>query len=188
MLGEEGPDSRLTRGTGSFVVHGKKASVINFGTGLQNMSQDAMQQTRRDDPSRPSSQQAGSPSSGDDEDYHSAMGDVRGWRGRRESATSASTATARSFRELHRKYSRSASAGARLSVPSDDESDAAVSVSGSGRTPLPRIDHESSDEDGEGAGRSVPERPEYFTPMSEPASPVGNDEKDRGRGVTREAV
>lgn len=187
-LDEEGADSRLTRGAGSFVVHGKKASVINFGTGLQNMSQDAMQLVRRDDPSRPSSQQAGSPSSGDDDEYHSVMGDVRGWRGRRGSATSASTATARSFRELHRKYSRSASAGARLSVPSDDESDAAASVSGSGRTPLPRIDHESSDEDGEGAETSVPERPEYFTPMSEPASPVDNDEKDRGRGVTQEAV
>lgn len=40
-VSEDGPqDTMLTRGTGSFVVHGKKASVINLGTELQSLSQD----------------------------------------------------------------------------------------------------------------------------------------------------
>lgn len=187
-LDEEGADSQLTRGTGSFVVHGKKASVINFGSGLQDMAQDdkvkSLQQARRDE-GRPSSQRENSPSS-EDEDFHSIAGDARGWKERRESATSASTATARSFRELHRKYSRSASAGARLSVPSDGESDAAMSVSEGRRTPLPPIDPESSGDDGEGAKESVQTRPPYFTPVSEPTSPASDDENDRGREMKRE--
>ena len=189
-LDAEGGDSQLTRSTGSFVVHGKKASVINFGSGLQNMAQDDRVKSLhhgRHEGSRPSSQGAVSQASGD-EDFHSVMGDTREWRERREreSATSASTATARSFRDLHRKYSRSTSAGARLSVPSDGESDAAVSVSDGRRTPLPPIDHESSGEDEEVLVESVRDQPRYFTPVSELASLVSNEEDDRGRGTTRE--
>lgn len=185
---EQGADSQLTRGTGSFVVHGKKASVINFGSGLESMVQDdkvkPLQQGWRDD-GRPSSQQATSPSSEDD-DFHSVVGDTREWNERRESATSASTATARSFRELHRKYSRSTSAGARLSVPSDGESDAAMSVSEARRTPLRPIDPESSAGDGESGGESVQDQPRYFTPVSELTSPGSDDgENDRGRETKR---
>ncbi|SPN98852.1 related to sec7-domain protein [Cephalotrichum gorgonifer] len=191
-LNEEGTDRRLTRGVGSFVVHGKKASVINFGSELQSMSNDekmrAMQQARRDDqPPSPTLMQATSPSS-EDEDFHSVMGDTRQWKERRESATSASTATARSFRELHRKYSRSASASARLAVPSDDDSDAALSFSEGRRTPLPPIEPEPNSDEEDGTAGPVQRRSEYFTPTEEPTSPVSYEENDRGREPTRAAV
>ncbi|KAK6849672.1 hypothetical protein PG995_013505 [Apiospora arundinis] len=115
---------------GSFTVHGKKASVIEFGSSLQNMtSEDRIRQRKQsviDDPIL-------SPASVDD-DFHSIIElPVHGPRERRGSAASASTATARSFRELHRKYSTHRG----LTVPSDDDSDAAHSFSEGRRSPLP---------------------------------------------------
>jgi len=157
---------KLTRGAGSFVVHGKKASVINFSSELHGISQDdkiRRQQSRWDEPPL-------SPDNVDDDDQSllnvgdagdEYIPDVRDCRDRRESAASASTATARSFRELHRKYSRSTSAaGPRLALPSDEDSEVAVSFSDGRRTPLPPIDNDSSsddddddddDDDGDGA-------------------------------------
>jgi hypothetical protein len=145
-------DDMLTRGTGSFVVHGKKASVINFGTELQNMSQDEKLRQRKH-ASR--EYHSISPANGGIDDFRSALGDTLGSRERRESAASASTATARSFRELHRKYSsaqsaRAASSGGRLAIPSDGESEAAVSFSDGRRTPLPPVDSDSADSADEG--------------------------------------
>ncbi|KAL6863196.1 hypothetical protein ACO1O0_003440 [Amphichorda felina] len=154
-------DSTLSRGTGSFVVHGKKASVINFGTGLQNMSNDEKLRARRQ------SQQLDQPlsptlSNGDDDDFYSAAGDLGDTEeptSRRESVASASTATARSFRELHRKYSsahasRSVSNSGRLAVPSDGESEAAVSFSEGRRSPLPPIETEEEEDDERSEGES----------------------------------
>lgn len=147
-------DVVLTRGTGSFVVHGKKASVINFGSELQSMSQDekirARKQSQQTDPPLSPMMSAGE----EDDDFHSAVAipvDAQDTRERRESAASASTATARSFRDLHRKYSsaqaaRSASAGGRLAIPSDGESEAAVSFSDGRRTPLPPIETDVDEE------------------------------------------
>jgi hypothetical protein len=70
-------------------------------------------------------------------------------RDRRASAASASTATARSFRELHRKYSsaqhRSVSAAGRLAVPSDADSEVAVSFSDGRRSPLPPMETEEEE-------------------------------------------
>ncbi|PMB68002.1 Protein transport protein sec73 [Beauveria bassiana] len=153
---ETGRDSMLSRGTGSFVVHGKKASVINLGTEIQNMSTDdkiiALKlQHQGDQPPSPSL------SYGGDEDFHSAVevssegGDSRD---RRESSASANTATALSFRELHRKYSsaqaaRIVSASGRLAIPSDGESEAAVSFSDGRRSPLPPIETESDEDNAE---------------------------------------
>ncbi|MBE3111656.1 MAG: hypothetical protein IMZ46_14315 [Acidobacteria bacterium] len=125
---------------------------------------------------------------GEDEDFYSVAGAATPeWKEkeRRPSATSASTATARSFRQLHRRYSRSASTAGRLSAPSDGESDAAVSFSEGGPTPLPPIDPESGGEEGPGAADERV-RSGYFTPVSEPASPVDEGEGERGRGATRE--
>jgi hypothetical protein len=147
-------DSMLSRGTGSFVVHGKKASVIDLGTELQSMSTDERLRLRTQ---ASHNEIPGSPpllSPTEDDDFHSALGDVRESleRRRRESAASASTATARSFRELHRKYStaqsggRSTSAGGRLAVPSDTESEAAVSFSDGRRSPLPPIEGDEINE------------------------------------------
>ncbi|PHH68759.1 hypothetical protein CDD82_298 [Ophiocordyceps australis] len=130
-------DAMLDRGSGSFVVHGKKASVINLGTELQSLSQDEkllsrkqLQQHNEQAPSSPVTSGEGeedfqsAPETRSDGNYDSSD--------RRQSAASASTATALSFRELHRRYSsaqaaRTASGGTRVVMPSDGESDVAVS-------------------------------------------------------------
>ncbi|GKT48836.1 protein transport protein SEC73 [Colletotrichum spaethianum] len=144
---DTGREDVLTRGSGSFVVHGKKASVINFGSELQQLSPEERirhrKQDQRDEPASPTSL---------DEDFHDALNSSLAPNERRESAASASTATARSFRELHRKYSSAHASrppvfGGRLSVPSDGESEAAVSFSEGRRTPLPPIENESGDEE-----------------------------------------
>jgi hypothetical protein len=103
------------------------------------------------------------PSGPEDEDFYSAVGVPVEPSERRESIASASTATARSFRELHRKYStaqaaRSTSAGGRLTIPSDTESEVAVSFSDGRRSPLPPMETETDEEsDGTGVrrGRSI---------------------------------
>jgi hypothetical protein len=149
-------ESKLSRGTGSFTVHGKKASVISFGTELQNMSTDEKLRPRKpsivaDRPLSPAL------SNGEDDDYFSAAGDLEESGEpleRRESITSESTATARSFRELHRKYSsaqaaRSVSSGGRLAIPSDAESDA-VSFSDGRRSPLPPMEFDETREEDQG--------------------------------------
>lgn len=144
-------DTMLTRGTGSFVVHGKKASVINLGTELQSMSQDDKAFARKQQ--QQVEQLIGSPvqSAGPDDVFlsgHEASPEtpLEAEHGeRRQSTTSAGTVTARSFRELHRRYSsaqaaRSVSAGGRLAIPSDGESEAAVSFSDGRRSPQPPIE------------------------------------------------
>ncbi|KAH6994829.1 hypothetical protein EDB80DRAFT_652692 [Ilyonectria destructans] len=145
---EEVRDAKLSRGTGSFVVHGKKASVIHFGSELQNMSQD--EKIRARNQALQQEQPPLSPALSED-DFYSVVGIPLEPKERRESAASASTATARSFRELHRKYSsaqaaRSASAGGRLTIPSDTESEVAVSFSDGRRSPLPPIETETDEE------------------------------------------
>ncbi|KAL8404068.1 hypothetical protein RB594_009069 [Gaeumannomyces avenae] len=140
----------LTRGSGSFVVHGKKASVISFGGELQAMTPDQRLRNRKSQQSGAPRDDAASPPAGDGEppaaDYQAVLESPKDPE-RRESAASASTATARSFRELHRKYS---SAQAYKSSPNlplpDEDSDAAVSFSEGRRTPLPPIEHDSDEE------------------------------------------
>lgn len=168
-------DDRLSRGSGSFVVHGKKASVIDFSDGLRHMPAEErlrqrMQTPQRDEPLSPSSIE---------EDFYDAVGhqavDERRDTERRESAASGSTATARSFRELHRKYSSAQSkqpslAGGKLSVPSDTDSDAAVSISEGRRTPLPPIETQlGEEEEEEEAGAPLPGQSR--SQLQSPASP-----------------
>ncbi|KAI1414238.1 hypothetical protein F5Y13DRAFT_197693 [Hypoxylon sp. FL1857] len=155
----------LSRGTGSFTVHGKKASVINFGSELQSLSTDERIRQRKQ--SYQSDEHGfGSPASVDD--FHSVLGDPPERTDRRGSGASASTATARSFRELHRKYSsrghRLASGG--LTVPSDEDSDAAISFSEGRRSPLPPLDDE---DETLGVNPSVQAR--FYTPEP-PSSPI----------------
>ncbi|KAK5662778.1 hypothetical protein OQA88_6186 [Cercophora sp. LCS_1] len=149
----------LSRGTGSFVVHGKKASVITFGNELQMQSLSPEERIRqwklRDDAAPPAASNASTRSiAGEIADFRSvltARSTADAAREHRGSAASASTATARSFRELHRKYSTAqaakgiASSGS-LALPSDEDSDAAVSFSDGRRTPLPPIEGEPEDE------------------------------------------
>lgn len=206
----------LTRGSGSFVVHGKKASVISFGAELQSMSPDdrirrnrSLQATQaRDDAASTTS--SGGPAS-EIGDYRSVLAGQGGpsgtGRDRRESANSASTTTARSFRDLHRKYSsaqaaKAAASAGGLTVPSDTDSEVAVSFSDGRRTPLPPIqgetdsvtgdDVEDDSDDGEesvqdddedgasssaGLGREARET-QFFTPEP-PASPTPGTPSER---------
>lgn len=147
-------EGMLSRATGSFVVHGKKASVINLGSEFQNMSNDEKilalkcQHQGEQPPPSPNLSYIG------DEDFHTVLdipSDGADSRDRRESAASANTATAMSFRELHRKYSsaqaaRIVSAGGRLIIQSDGESEVAVSFSDGRRSSLPPIETESEAE------------------------------------------
>ncbi|KAI0845553.1 hypothetical protein F5Y00DRAFT_167491 [Daldinia vernicosa] len=168
----------LIRGTGSFTVHGKKASVINFGSELQNMSNDERIKQRKQ--SCQSDEHKFDSLTNTDDDFHSVLSNHRERPSRRGSGASASTATARSFRELHRKYSSSKThryaATGGLTVPSDEDSDAAVSFSDGRRSPLPPLDDE--DESPE-EGRMSQAR--FYTPEP-PSSPTQKaseaDEKD----------
>ncbi|OLN97513.1 Protein transport protein sec73 [Colletotrichum chlorophyti] len=170
-----GPDDAaredvLSRGSGSFVVHGKKASVINFGSELQQMTPEERlrqrRQSQREEPISPVSI---------DEDFRDTLNNSLNPKERRESAASASTATARSFRELHRKYSSAHASKAhafsgRLNVPSDGESEAAVSFSDGRRTPLPPIENESGDEEETHVALADPQTPPVMSPQPIPAS------------------
>ncbi|ESU07263.1 hypothetical protein FGSG_01899 [Fusarium graminearum PH-1] len=185
---ESGQDHQLARGTGSFVVHGKKASVINFGDGLQNMSHDEKIRARK------SSQQhdfplSPMPSGPEDDDFYSAVGVPVETSERRESIASASTATARSFRELHRKYStaqatRSTSAGGRLTIPSDTESEVAVSFSDGRRSPLPPMETETDEEvDDAGVKRGRSDKKEGFESRDSDAESLQDVEQLPSRTV-----
>lgn len=180
---DTGRDSTLSRATGSFVVHGKKASVINLGTEIQNMSNDEKilalkYQHQGDQPPSPSL------SFGGDEDFQAAVdtpAEGTESRDRRESAASANTATAMSFRELHRKYSsaqaaRIVSSGGRLVIPSDGESEAAVSFSDGRRSSLPPIETESEEDDVASVVNEETEIKAKFDARSEPNSGSGEEE------------
>lgn len=182
-LADDAAREEVLARAGSFTVHGKKASVIEFGSSLQNMtSEDRIRHRKQsviDDPIL-------SPASVDD-DFHSIEieGPVHGPNERRSSAASASTATARSFRELHRKYSTHRG----LTVPSDDDSDAAHSFSEGRRSPLPPVedgsaDEEEDEEDGKEQGKTglgldmdMPPQRQFYTPEP-PSSPVDETDED----------
>ncbi|KAK0125994.1 hypothetical protein ONS95_007617 [Cadophora gregata] len=141
-MSEEGKDDVLSRGTGSFVVHGKKASVITFGSELQSMSQEERirlrKQPHKDEPAHLSSTAI-------EDDFHSVLAEPYVFHERHDSQATTSTATARSFRDLHRKLA-SHSLGPSDSMASDGEdSDAAISLSEGRRTPLPQAEDEDGD-------------------------------------------
>lgn len=145
-------DSTLARGTGSFVVHGKKASVINLGTEISSMTRDDKLATWKQQHQAEAAPTSPNLSITGDEAFTSALEIETAETKRRESQASASTATAMSFRELHRKYSsaqaaRHVSAGGRLTVPSDGDSDIAISVTDDRRSSLPPIDNDSEGEE-----------------------------------------
>ncbi|KAI9773630.1 MAG: hypothetical protein M1840_006904 [Geoglossum simile] len=128
--GSLGPDSEgLARGTGSFTVHGKKASVITFGSEWQNVLPEERLRLRKQshtDETKPSAHTAT-----DNESESSIFPPLMSLR--RGSTASQSTATVRSFQ---RWESREPSGDA------DAESLAALSVSDGRRTPLKTIQDE----------------------------------------------
>lgn len=139
-------DDVLSRGTGSFVVHGKKASVITFGSELQSMSPDERLRLRRQ--SHKDELGPLSPATIDD-DFHSILAEPVEYHERHDSAATASTTTARSFRELHRKLAAH-NVGVVLSDDGED-SEAAISLSEGRRTPLPPVEDEDENEGGAGS-------------------------------------
>ncbi|KAH8652547.1 hypothetical protein BX600DRAFT_516571 [Xylariales sp. PMI_506] len=187
-------DDVLSRGSGSFTVHGKKASVITFGSDLQNISPEERIRQRK----HSQTEDQISNVSNTEEDFKTILEDQSLAKERRESAASASTATARSFRELHRKYSSAqnmhrAQVTGGLVVPSDDDSDAAISFSDGRRTPLPPLEDGSGDEAETSSARHggvsslSSKQPQFFTPEP-PGSPVEEvDEEDDtdGEGADR---
>ncbi|KAI9780456.1 MAG: hypothetical protein M1839_006730 [Geoglossum umbratile] len=122
----------LARGTGSFTVHGKKASVITFGSEWQNVSPEERirlrKQSHTDEAKLPT--HAAADSEGEST-FSPPLASVR-----RESAASQSTATVRSFQ---RWESREASGDA------DTESLVALSISDGRRTPLRTIQDEGEE-------------------------------------------
>lgn len=181
----------LTRGAGPFVVHGKKASVITFGSELQSLSPDERLRARKgpqaDEPSANGEPVEEPPAAGGSGSGSGNNGDFRVFllRGpqprseRRVSAASASTATARSFRELHRKYSTAAKGGSssgNLAIPADDDSDAALSFSDGRRSPLPPEQVEEVEEEQEQTSVQVP------VPEPTPEARAEIDEQETGDG------
>jgi len=142
-MSEESKDDVLSRGTGSFVVHGKKASVITFGSELQSMSPDERLRPRR----QLHKEEPGllSPASIDD-DFHSVLAEPIEFHERHGSAATTSTATARSFRELHKKLASHSIGGPALVGSDGEDSEAAVSFSEGRRTPLPPVEDEEANE------------------------------------------
>ena len=179
-------DEVLSRGAGSFTVHGKKASVINFGEELQGIVTDEHLKNRKQaQPGDEQEPRSPGNAAADDDDFRSLLGRLPENSGRRGSATSASTATARSFRDLHRKYSsRTAkgTVGGNLVVPSDEDSDAALSFSDGRRSPLPPLD----DEEDETQVVDVPLPSRFYTPEP-PSSPIQQNNASDAEEDTQEA-
>lgn len=173
----------LSRGTGSFVVHGKKASVITFGSELQNFSSE--DRLRRRKHRHTDEGKSLSPPSVDD-DSHSAVSESGNFRDRHDSATTESTATGLSILDLDKRV-----LSQNLSVPvfgtSDGEdSEAAVSFSEGRHTPLlsPVADADEDDFDEDDSKLdAAPEQAAMYTP-EESTSPVNAtfDETVSGSG------
>jgi hypothetical protein len=178
MSEESTKDDVLSRGAGSFVVHGKKASVITFGSELQSMSPEERlrlrKQSHKDEPGPLS------PATIDD-DFHSVLAEPFEYHERHGSAATASTTTARSFRDLHRKLAAHSS-NAQGAIMSDDGEDSeAISFSEGRRTPLPPVEDENEDEVSESRPGSKGKQAMFYTPEAS-NSPVtaGFQEKHNG--------
>jgi hypothetical protein len=156
-------------------VHGKKASVITFGSELQSMSPDERLRLRK----QPHKDEAGflSPASVDD-DFHSILAEPVEFHERHDSAATTSTATARSFRELHKKLAAHSSSATGAVTSDGDDSEAALSFSEGRRTPLPTVEDE--DDEGSRPG-SRSKQAMFYTPeaSNSPTAPGFLDKQPR---------
>lgn len=176
-MSEESKDDVLARGTGSFVVHGKKASVITFGSELQSMSPDERLRLRK----QPNKDEAGgmlSPATIDD-DFHSVLAEPYEFHERHDSAATTSTTTARSFRELHKKLAAHNSSAPAI-MSDDEESETGGSYSDGRRTPLPPVEDEDEVENDSRPG-SHGKQAMFYTPEASNSPRVSaNSEKLQG--------
>lgn len=152
-MSDESKDDMLARGTGSFVVHGKKASVITFGSELQSMSPDERMRLRRQSQKEDA---GGLPPTIDD--FQSILAEPVEYHDRHGSAATGSTATARSFRDLHRRSALSGNA-----IASEGEDSDGATFSDGRRTPLPPVDDEEEDAPASHAKQAM-----FYTPESSP--------------------
>lgn len=139
---EEPSEDVLSRGTGSFTVHGKKASVITFGTELSQLTSDERRRLR-DQPRKGQGEGLTSPASIDD--FHSILAEPTSFHERHGSGASDSTATGQSLQPLRNHLSASApyeqAAASEVSSISDDQQTERAYM--------------ESDDDHEGAGRQA---------------------------------
>lgn len=168
---ETASEDVLSRGSGSFVVHGKKASVITFGTEFAAMTPEERMRLRKvvtkDESSSPS------PATVND-DFHSVLAEPVDYHGRHGSAATASTTT-RSFREQNRNLPVPWSSAPAIVMSDGDDSDIAVSFSDGRRTPLPPVEDEDEDDEtdylGVGTNQAM-----FYTPdaskTNSPTSPI----------------
>ncbi|KAG6003073.1 hypothetical protein E4U21_002405 [Claviceps maximensis] len=142
-LEDKSQDGMLSRGTGSFVVHGKKASVINLGAELQTLSQDDKILSRKQPHSLQTERILNSSAVGNqhDCDCHSALEAPLVFNesnSRRSSAASAGTAMARNTGNLHWERSSAHAwrdeSGVEPVVVSDGESETAISLTENRKT------------------------------------------------------
>lgn len=154
-------DDVLARGTGSFVVHGKKASVITFGEELSSMSPDERmrlrRQTHRDDIDTSST-------SAFEHDFNSILMEPVEVNDHRSSSASNATATARSFKDLHSRLSQQAILlGVKGNKGEDDSnSEAAFSFSDGRKSPLPPLEDMQEDDDA-ATSESGERQADYYT-------------------------
>lgn len=184
----KGLDDMLSRGTGSFVVHGKKASVITFGSELQQMTPEDRLRFRKssnkDDVFGEKVSEGNGPAGF--EDYRAVLAGLDKAPIRRDSGASASTATARSFHELRRRMSENhatatggkvrASLGEVL-MSDEDDSDAEGPADGR-TTPSPQTRLPDGETEEGGDTDASPDQRAFYTPES--ASPV--------RGTTSRSI
>ncbi|OBT71964.1 hypothetical protein VF21_09142 [Pseudogymnoascus sp. 05NY08] len=167
-------DDQLARGTGSFVIHGKKASVITFGDALANMSAEERMRLKKAAQAQERGTSASRETSVRDSDRDAHRDAHRG------SEASTNTVAARSFRELHNRLSAHA-ATLEGGPGSDSDADAAVSVlseedEGGVRIPLPVVE-DVDEEKWQQAAFYTPEVP--GTPAK--ADVMGTPGKGKGR-------
>ncbi|OBT87315.1 hypothetical protein VE02_03011 [Pseudogymnoascus sp. 03VT05] len=171
-------DDQLARGTGSFVIHGKKASVITFGDALANMSAEERMRLKK----AAQAQERGGSVERDmsvRDSNRDAHRDAH-----RGSEASTNTVAARSFRELHNRLSAHAATLESGEGGAASDSDAAVSVlseeeEGVVRTPLPVVE-DVDEEKWQQAAFYTPEVPGTPAKTDTPAK-MGTPGKGKGR-------
>ncbi|OBT93870.1 hypothetical protein VE01_08490 [Pseudogymnoascus verrucosus] len=165
-------DDHLARGTGSFVIHGKKASVITFGDALANMSAEERMRLKK----AAQAQERGSSVEREGE----VRGGDRGGVDHRGSEASTNTLAARSFRELHNRLSAHAATLELGEGGMASDSDAAVSMLSEEegvRTPLPVVEDVDEDEGMGGFKQAA-----FYTPEV-PGTPAKTDTPGKGKGM-----
>ncbi|TAQ87705.1 hypothetical protein B7494_g3951 [Chlorociboria aeruginascens] len=184
MADDGNSDDVLTRGAGSFVVHGKKASVITFGSELQSMTpEERLRLRRQSHKDEPDALTAASI----ENEFRSTLSEPIEYHERHGSAATASTATARSFRDLHKRLSMHNSPTP-VAVTSDGEDSEVASFSEGRRTPLPPVEDVGSDGGSHKENQAVYYTPETSSPITSGFQDTLLDRKEDGNEIGGEKL